>query len=191
LEKILLALAISSGKSKIRNMKTMRVIHRLIRFRQSVLCALCVALCSCGNVFSSMSEAGISISYQVSSLLASPLRNEYALRDEEGANTNYIFTPATDLTVFALYPNGAIREVPIEEVTIFRFDGAREADEPVVDSIYFTSKEEDLGEWRFVAHYGGKSAQFAFYVRTHLEEVVAPEDSSSGAGIDIGIKWGK
>jgi hypothetical protein len=135
-----------------------------------------------------MSEAGIGFSSQVSSLLVSPLRNEYALRDETGANTNYIFTPTTDLRVFALYPNGAIREIPIEEVTIARFDGSSEADEPVVDSISFTL-EEDLGEWRFVAHYGGKSAQFAFYVRTRLEEVVAPEDSSSGAGIDIGIKW--
>jgi hypothetical protein len=80
-----------------------------------------------------------------------------------------------------------MREIPIEEVTIAQLDGSGEAGEPLEEPLYFTS-EADLGEWCFLVSYGGKSALFAFYVRTKLEDPVAPEQDN-GSGVDIGIKW--
>jgi hypothetical protein len=134
-----------------------------------------------------MSDAGIELSSHISSLHADPLRNEYAISAAENGRSTNIFTPATDLTVFALYPNGTIREIPIEEVTIAQLDGAGEAGELIEEPLYFTSPDQ-LGEWCFVVSYRGKSALFAFYVRTKLEDPVVSEPDN-GSGIDIGIKW--
>jgi hypothetical protein len=134
-----------------------------------------------------MSDAGIKLNSNISSLRADPLRNEYALKDADDRST-YIFTPATDLTVLALYPNGTIRDIPIEEVTITMLYGSGDPGELIEGPRYFDS-EDDLGEWRFLVSYGGKSAQFVFYVRTKLEDVVQPDEPANGGGIDIGIKW--
>jgi hypothetical protein len=173
--------------ARIKDMRTIYVTGWRIRFRQSVLSALCVVLCSCGNLFSSMSEAGLEQSVQIASLRADPLRNEYAITAAENGRSTNIFTPATDLTVLALYPNGTMREIPIEEVTIAQLDGAGEAGDLIEEPLYFTTAA-DLGEWCFEVSYGGKSALFAFYVRTKLEDPVVSEPDN-GSGVDIGIKW--
>jgi hypothetical protein len=169
-----------------KRMGTLHTKHQPFTFRLSLLVtlcgALCGALCACGNVFSSLSEAGIAANTQISSLIANPLRKEYALSGPTALAANR-FSPATDLQVLALYPNGAIREVPIEDVTVF----CESSNALVEDAIVFTSTD-DLGEWRFVVRYKDKSAPFVFFVRTKLEEEVLP---ASPGGIDIGIKWKK
>jgi hypothetical protein len=177
--------------AKIKDMRTIYLTGRFIRFRQSVFCAFCFVLCSCGNIFSSMSDAGLELSAHISSLRADQLRNEYALTPANSlSTTTNIFTPATDLTVYALYPNGTIHEIPIKEVMITLLYGHGEVGERVEyeDSVPFYD-EADLGEWCYQVSYGGKSARFAFYVRTKLEDPVVPDDPNSGGGIDVGIKW--
>jgi hypothetical protein len=89
------------------------------------------------------------------------------------------YNKQTELTVMAVYPDGGVEIVPIEQVSVF-YDGTR------IDDIAYTF--EMLGGFILTIHYAGMSA---FYTITVLDPSATvtpnPDDPPVTGGDDGGF----